>query len=374
MSDDSAGSRPRTPAWWRSRQRRPATRSASFSNRGSWITLAAPGVDIASTTTRRQLRPRSLARRSPHRSSRARPPCCGSPPTVPTPPRFARDSSQPPVLHRRRRGRGCTPARRRARGRAARRSVRADAARLCARRVGRPTRSKWCKGCERLAYVAGVGHRTRPRHPSRRRGLGARRLGRSARLRRRAGRRRLRVVAGVGHRASADRAPVPRAVTCSTAGAVCIPSAVRRRRTALRRGRDGTSHATSSRAPAGAAGCSTATAGCTRSAAHLRSPPRARGPEPMSPAHRARRVRHPRLGARRQRRDAPLRTRRHRIARQPANPLAPQPPARDAFSGTGGTGFFLTGQGSVGRFGTPACVAFPSWPGWDIARAFAPAL
>ena len=58
----------------------------------------------------------------------------------------------------------------------------------------------------------------------------------------------------------------------------------------------------------------------------------------------------------------------------PPNPLAPQSPARDAFSGAGGTGFFLTGQGTVGRFGTPACVAFPSWPGWDIARAFAPVL
>jgi thermitase len=56
------------------------------------------------------------------------------------------------------------------------------------------------------------------------------------------------------------------------------------------------------------------------------------------------------------------------------NPLAPQSPARDAFVGAGGAGFFITGPGSVGRFGTPACVAFPSWPGWDIARAFAPAL
>jgi thermitase len=58
----------------------------------------------------------------------------------------------------------------------------------------------------------------------------------------------------------------------------------------------------------------------------------------------------------------------------PANPLAPQSPARDAFVGTGSTGFFLTGAGSMGRFGAPACVAFPAWPGWDIARAFAPAL
>ena len=58
----------------------------------------------------------------------------------------------------------------------------------------------------------------------------------------------------------------------------------------------------------------------------------------------------------------------------PSNPLAPQTSARDAFSGAGGTGFFISGQGIVGRFGTPACFAYPSWPGWDIARAFAPAL
>jgi thermitase len=57
-----------------------------------------------------------------------------------------------------------------------------------------------------------------------------------------------------------------------------------------------------------------------------------------------------------------------------SNPLAPQVPARDAFVGSGGTGFFVTGQRSVGVFGTPACVAFPGWPGWDIGRAFAPAL
>jgi thermitase len=61
------------------------------------------------------------------------------------------------------------------------------------------------------------------------------------------------------------------------------------------------------------------------------------------------------------------------LPESPPNPLAPQVPARDAFAGAG-AGFFLTGQGSVGRFGAPACVAFPSWPGWDIARAFAPAL
>jgi hypothetical protein len=57
-----------------------------------------------------------------------------------------------------------------------------------------------------------------------------------------------------------------------------------------------------------------------------------------------------------------------------SNPLAPQVPARDAFVGSGGTGFFVTGQRAVGVFGTPACVAFPGWPGWDIGRAFAPAL
>lgn len=58
----------------------------------------------------------------------------------------------------------------------------------------------------------------------------------------------------------------------------------------------------------------------------------------------------------------------------PPNPLAPQLPVRDGFVDAAGGGFFLTGQGSVGTFGTPACVAYPSWPGWDIARAYAPAL
>jgi hypothetical protein len=59
----------------------------------------------------------------------------------------------------------------------------------------------------------------------------------------------------------------------------------------------------------------------------------------------------------------------------PSNPLAPQLPARDAFvSPDNAAGFFITGQGTVAAFGNPACKALPTWPGWDIARAFAPAL
>jgi hypothetical protein len=58
----------------------------------------------------------------------------------------------------------------------------------------------------------------------------------------------------------------------------------------------------------------------------------------------------------------------------PPNPLAPQLPVRDGYADGAGGGFFITGLGSVGTFGSPSCRPFPMWPGWDIARAYAAAL